>query len=457
MSPLRKIPKVDRLLAEPSLQQLSAVYPRALLLKTVRDVLDNLRHEITAGAAPPELTVIAASVARELEKAASPSLRRVINATGTVIHTNLGRSPLPAGLVRHLADTACHYSTLEYDTSSGERGDRHSHVEPLICELTGAEAALVVNNNAAALLLALSTLARDREVIVSRGELVEIGGSFRIPDILLQSGARLREIGTTNRTHLRDYRKALDADTALLLKVSCSNFAMVGFTAEVSVKELVLLREETAVPVMVDAGSGAFIDLEPLLGCQETTVRQYLSAGADIVVCSADKLLGGPQAGIIAGRRALLEPMKKHPLLRALRLDKMTLAVLEGVLQLYRDERTAVQQLPTLRMLTIPLAELDARAVAMLAVLQRAVAEDIRLELAEGYSMAGGGALPSLQLKTRLIAVSSDRLAPQQIELRLRTAATPVIGRISKGVYLLDTRTILDDDIALLAAALTEL
>jgi len=457
MSPLRKIPKVDRLLAEPSLQQLSAVYPRALLLKTVRDVLDNLRHEITAGAAPPELTVIAASVARELEKAASPSLRRVINATGTVIHTNLGRSPLPAGLVRHLADTACHYSTLEYDTLSGERGDRHSHVEPLICELTGAEAALVVNNNAAALLLALSTLARDREVIVSRGELVEIGGSFRIPDILLQSGARLREIGTTNRTHLRDYRKALDADTALLLKVSCSNFAMVGFTAEVSVKELVLLREETAVPVMVDAGSGAFIDLEPLLGCQETTVRQYLSAGADIVVCSADKLLGGPQAGIIAGRRALLEPMKKHPLLRALRLDKMTLAVLEGVLQLYRDERTAVQQLPTLRMLTIPLAELDARAVAMLAVLQRAVAEDIRLELAEGYSMAGGGALPSLQLKTRLIAVSSDRLAPQQIELRLRTAATPVIGRISKGVYLLDTRTILDDDIALLAAALTEL
>jgi len=457
MSGLRKIPKVDKLLAEPALQRLSAVYPRTLLLNTVRDVLEALRKEIIAGAAPPELPAIAARVARALETAAAPSLRRAINATGTVIHTNLGRSPLPAGLVRHLADIACHYSTLEYDTVSGERGDRHSHVEPLICELTGAEAALVVNNNAAALLLALSSLACDREVIVSRGELVEIGGSFRIPDILLQSGARLREVGTTNRTHLRDYRRAINADTALLLKVSCSNFAMVGFTAAVSVKELVMLREETGVPVMVDAGSGALIDLEPLLGCQETTVRQYLDAGADVVAFSADKLLGGPQAGIIAGKRALLEPMKAHPLLRALRLDKMTLAVLEGVLQLYRDERTALQQLPALRMLTVPFAELEARAVEMLVVLQRVVPADVRLELAEGYSTAGGGALPCLRLNTRLIAVSSERLAPEQIELRLRTASTPVIGRIAKGVYLLDTRTILDDDMPLLAAALSEL
>jgi L-seryl-tRNA(Ser) seleniumtransferase len=457
MSALRSIPKVDRLLADPAVQQLQAAHPRTLLLKTVRSVLAALRKEISAGGVTVEMPLIVARIASELAAAAAPSLRRVINATGTVIHTNLGRSPLPPGLFAHLADTACHYSTLEYDTTAAERGDRHCHVEPLICELTGAEAALVVNNNAAALLLALSTLASDREVIVSRGELVEIGGSFRIPDILLQSGARLREVGTTNRTHLRDYRQAITGDTALLLKVSCSNFAMVGFTAEVSVNELVQLRAETAVPLMVDAGSGCFIDLEPVIGCHETTVRQYLAAGADLVVCSGDKLLGGPQAGIIAGKRSLLEPMKKHPLLRALRLDKMTLAVLEGVLRICRDERAALQQIPTLRMLSIPFAELDARAGQMLAVLLRAVAEGIQLELVDGYSLAGGGALPGLQLRTRLIAVKSANITPEQLDFLLRTAAPPVIGRIAKGVFLLDTRTILDDDVALLAAVLAEL
>lgn len=457
MSILRKVPKVDKLLADPSMQQLHGRYPRTLLVKTIRSVLEGLRKEILGGAAPVEIPMVVARVAAELEKAVAPSLRRVINATGTVIHTNLGRSPLPIGLIEHLADTACHYSTLEYDTATGERGDRSSHVEPLICEITGAEAALVVNNNAAALLLTLSSLARNREVIVSRGELVEIGGSFRIPDILLQSGAMLHEVGTTNRTHLEDYRKAINAETALLLKVSCSNFTISGFTSEVSVEELVMLRDETAVPVMVDAGSGAFIDLEPLIGCQETTVRQYLSAGADIVVCSCDKLLGGPQAGIIAGKRSLLEPMQKHPLLRALRLDKMTLAVLESVLQIYRDERTALLQIPTLRMLTMPFAELDVRAGQMMTALLREIPGDVRLALVDGSSRAGGGALPSLQLPTRLISISCNRLPPEQIEFRLRSSATPVLGRISKGVFLLDTRTILDDDISLLAAALREL
>jgi L-seryl-tRNA(Ser) seleniumtransferase len=457
MSGVRHIPKVDRLLADPAMLQLQKVYPRSLILQAVRSVLAGLRREVLAGAAVPETALIVAGVAGALARAAAPSLRRVINATGTVIHTNLGRSPLPAGIIEHLAATACHYSTLEYNTATGERGDRYCHVEPLICELTGAEAALVVNNNAAALLLALSSLAGAKEVVVSRGELVEIGGSFRIPDILVQSGARLHEVGTTNRTHLKDYRQAINAETALLLKVSCSNFAMVGFTAEVDVKELVRLREETGVPVMVDAGSGAFFDLEPLIGCKETTVRQYIEAGADLVVCSGDKLLGGPQAGIIAGRRALLEPMRKHPLLRALRLDKMSLAALEAVLQLCRDERTALQQIPTLRMLTISFAELEVRAGSMLAVLQEHVADDIRLELSDGYSMVGGGALPSLQLKTRQIAISSDRLTAEQIDLALRTAATPVIGRIAKGEFLLDTRTILDDDLTLLTTTLGEL
>lgn len=457
MAALHRIPKVDRLLAEPALQQLQMDSSRPLLLQATRKVLAALRREMLAGGPLPELAAIVARVGRELAAAASPSLRRVINATGTVIHTNLGRSPLPADIGDHLAAIACHYATLEYDTASGERGDRSAHVEPLICELTGAEAALVVNNNAAALLLTLSGLARAREVIVSRGELVEIGGSFRIPDILEQSGARLREVGTTNRTHLKDYRRAINAETALLLKVSNSNFVISGFTAEVGVAELVQLRQESGVTVLVDAGSGAFIDLEPLLGCQETTVRQYLKAGADLVVCSGDKLLGGPQAGIIAGRQSLIEPLKKHPLLRALRLDKMTLAALEAVLRLYRDERQAVAQIPTLRMLTIPATELAARGEQLLESLQQHLSADIRLELIAGFSAVGGGSLPGLQLPTTLLALKSERLTPEQLEVRLRCASTPVIGRIAKGLFLLDIRTILPDDLPLLAASLEEL
>jgi len=457
MSMLRRIPKVDKLIADPVLQPVREQYPETAVLKAVRTVLENIRTAIRSNAFSTdslELPVIAAQVTAELRRGSVFSLRRVINATGTVIHTNLGRSPLPQKIWQQLAETAFHYSNLEFDGRSGERGDRYSHVEPLICELSGAEAALVVNNNAAALLLALSSIAKGREVIVSRGELVEIGGSFRIPDIMTQSGATLREVGSTNLTHLKDYKNALTADTALLLKVSCSNFAMVGFTAEVSHKQLAELGRETGVPVMVDAGSGLFIDLELISGCRETTVREYLATGADIVVCSGDKLLGGPQIGILAGKKTFIEPLKRHPLLRALRVDKMTLCALEGVLRLHRDERSALREIPTLRMLTIPESELKIRAAGMLRKLKRNLPQAITLELANGFSMAGGGTLTTLRLPTKLIAVRHEALSAEELERKLRSAETPVIGRIAKDCFLLDTRTILDNDLPLLKASL---
>ncbi|NVO00801.1 MAG: L-seryl-tRNA(Sec) selenium transferase [Geobacteraceae bacterium] len=460
MSLLTKIPKVDRLLADPALAAIRENYPAGLILKAVRTVLENIRSEIISGSFEPinlEHSHIAAQVAAELVRDSSFSFRRVINATGTVIHTNLGRSPLPEKIAAHLTETALCYSNLEFDIASGERGDRYSHVESLICELTGAEAALVVNNNAAALLLALSSLAKGGEVIVSRGELVEIGGSFRIPDIMGQSGAILREVGTTNRTHLKDYKKGLCQETKLLLKVSCSNFAMIGYTAEVSHKQLAELGEEAGVPVMVDAGSGLFIDLEQLIGSRETTVREYIASGADVVACSGDKLLGGPQAGIIAGKREFVEPMKKHPLLRALRLDKMTLCALEGVLRLHRDERTALKEIPTLRMLTISADELKRHAARVLRRVRRSLPGSIRAELVSGFSMAGGGTLPTLQLPTKLVALHSENLSANQIEIMLRNAATPVIGRIYKDLFHLDTRTILDSDLHLLEESLKTL
>jgi len=458
MSILRRIPKVDKLIADPAFKSINEHHSGSVVLKAVRKILETIRSEILSGALSaeslPDSADIAAKVTAELQRDSACSFRRVINATGTVIHTNLGRSPLPQKIWQQLTDTALHYSNLEFDGQTGERGDRYSHVEPLICELSGAEAALVVNNNAAALLLALASIAQGREVIVSRGELVEIGGSFRIPDIMTQSGALLREVGTTNRTHLKDYRKALHQDSALLLKVSCSNFAMVGFTAEVSHLQLIELGRETGVPVLVDAGSGLFIDLEPISGCRETTVPAYLAAGADIVICSGDKLLGGPQIGIIAGKKRFIEPMKKHPLLRALRVDKMTLCALEGVLRLHRDEHSALREIPTLRMLTIPDKELKSRATGMLRRLKRNLPESISLELIDGLSMAGGGTLTTLRLPTKLIAVRHETLSPEELEKKLRSAETPVIGRIAKNRFLLDTRTILDSDLPQLKVAL---
>jgi L-seryl-tRNA(Ser) seleniumtransferase len=454
------IPKVDRVLEWEAVRQLLATHSRGLLLQALRSVLGRLRAAALAGSIEDSAfgeAAIGAALARELDVLRTPSLKRVINGSGIVIHTNLGRSILPEAARDALNNIAFSYSNLEFDLGAGQRGSRYSHVEALICELTGAEAAIVVNNNAAAVLLALSSLASGREAVVSRGELVEIGGSFRIPDVMRLSGVTLREVGTTNRTHARDYSSAVCAETALFLKVHCSNFAVVGFTAEVSASELVALGASAGVPVLADMGSGNLVELSSWLPCQEPTVQEFVRAGVDVITFSGDKLLGGPQAGLIVGRKAFIEPMKKHPLLRALRMDKLTLASLEATLGLYRDQRVALREVPTLRMLCAPLAEIAGRARRMVRQLRRQASERVSLSLSDGFSQAGGGTLPLLNLPTRLIEVSVSGLTPNEIEAALRNSEVPVIGRISKGAFLLDPRTILDADLGDLAAALAAL
>jgi L-seryl-tRNA(Ser) seleniumtransferase len=454
---LRQIPKVDRVLAWDRIASLADRHPRPEVLSAVRTVLDLLRDAACSDSACDlSRENVTSLVCAELERRNSFSLRSVVNATGVVLHTNLGRSPLADEAEEAIRRVSCGYSNLEFDLASGERGTRYSHVEGLICELTGAEAALVVNNNAAAVILALSALAQGREVIVSRGELVEIGGSFRIPDVMRQSGAFLVEVGTTNRTHIRDFLAAITTSTALFLKVHTSNFAIVGFTAEASVAELSALSRESGIPFMVDAGSGCLIDLARYGISGETAVRQYLEDGADMVTFSGDKLLGGPQAGIIAGRRDLVEPMKRHPLLRALRMDKLTMAGLEATLRLYRDERTAVRDIPTLRMLTLTPADLSHRADLIARKLRRKLPATATLRKLPGESSAGGGSLPVLRLETTLLEVRIEGTAPHEIELALRRAAVPVIGRIHRDRFVLDVRTILDRDIGILAASLAE-
>ena len=448
-SNLKTLPKVDRILEWPAISALRETHPRPEVLKAVRAALEAARQLIrTDGLSATSLeTWISDRICAEIERRTAPSLRHVINGTGVVIHTNLGRSPLADEAEEAIHSVSAVYSNLEFDLQNGERGSRYTHVERLICDVTGAEAALVVNNNAAAVILALSCLAGGREVVVSRGELVEIGGSFRIPDVMRQSGAHLVEVGTTNRTHPRDYAAALGDATALLLKVHTSNFAIVGFTAETDVSELSRIGREHGIPVMLDAGSGCLLDLSPYGIPGEPTIRQYLSAGADVVTFSGDKLLGGPQAGLIAGRRDLIAEMKKHPLLRALRMDKLCLAALEATLRLYRDERVALKSIPTVRMLTMTPQVLARRAASVIRRLRRSLPASVMLALHQGESSPGGGSFPLLQLPTTLIEVSMTGLTPRQIEERLRCGRVPVIGRIHRNRFLLDVRTILDRDI----------
>jgi L-seryl-tRNA(Ser) seleniumtransferase len=449
MDLIRSIPKVDKLLSEPVCQQLLTVHPRPVVLAAVRQVLEDLRTAAKAGrvqATDLDPRAISAGIERCLADGETFSLRRVVNGTGVVLHTNLGRSSLAPRLREHLNDIAFGYSTLEYDVATGERGTRYAHVEQLICQLTGAEAALVVNNNAAAVLLVLTAMAADREVIVSRGELVEIGGSFRVPDVMRQGGALLKEVGTTNRTHLRDYRDAITDQTAMLLKVHCSNFAVVGFTAEVSLAELASLGHECGVPVVADIGSGNLMDWQGVPGMSEPRVQEYLAAGVDLVTFSGDKLLGGPQAGIIAGQATVVDMLKKHPLLRALRVDKLTLAALEGTLRLYRDERLAWEEIPTLRLLRLTAGELKKKGQQVVRRLRRQLPVSIAIELVPGVSQVGGGALPLAELPTWVLAIRSADCSARELEEGLRRQPVPVIGRIARGDFLLDLRTVADSD-----------
>ena len=439
---LRRLPSVDRLLQEPALQVLLPLYGHRLTVTAVRETLDRVRAEVRAGAGIPPQEALAARAAAYLQDHLAPTLRPVINGTGVIIHTNLGRAPLSVAARRAMEAAARGYSNLEYDLKAGRRGHRTLHAERLLCELTGAEAALVVNNNAGAVLLALTGLAQGRGVLISRGQLVEIGGGFRVPDVMAQSGARLIEVGTTNRTHLRDYERALaeEPDVALILRAHHSNFRIVGFTAEVGLPELVELGAAHGLPVMDDLGSGALLDTARFGLAHEPMVQESVAAGAAVVCFSGDKLLGGPQAGIIVGKAEYVNPLKRHPLARALRADKLCLAGLQATLMHYlKDEAT--DQVPVWRMIATPLPEIERRARRWRRRLRRA---GLRGEIVDGRSTVGGGSLPGETLPTRLLALPVD--APDRLASALRTGDPPVVARIEEDRVVLDPRTVLPEE-----------
>ena len=423
--------------------------PRWAVVEAARAAIAARRAAILGDdAAGPDVDVAAVIVAARART--TPPLRRVVNATGVIVHTNLGRAPLAAAAIAAVVDVATGASNLEYDLVRGERGSRHAHAEALVCALTGAEAACVVNNNAAATVLGLAALAAGREVVVSRGELIEIGGSFRIPDILALSGATMREVGTTNKTHPRDYQRAINERTALLLKVHRSNFAMVGFTAEVDERTLATLAREAGVTSMVDLGSGCMLDAERqrALGLPvESTVAEVVASGVDVVCFSGDKLLGGPQAGILVGRAAAIAACRAHPLMRALRPDKLTLAALVATLALYRDGRDG--EVPVVARLTTPIDAVRARADALAAAI--AAAGGPPCAVLASVATVGGGAMPTAAVPSWAVVVAGDATA---LDARLRAAAVPVVARIADGQVWLDARTIADDELALVAAAL---
>jgi len=461
-SALRSLPSVDALLQRVQGDAALKGIPRARIVQAVREALVGERGRLVegvkrAGAVTPlDADALARRVVAELSRAGAFSLAPVVNATGVVLHTNLGRALLSPLALERLRRVGSAYSNLELDLKTKERGSRYVHVDGLLKRLTGAPASLVVNNNAAAVLLALESLARGKEVIVSRGELIEIGGEFRIPDIMRRSGAILREVGTTNRTHLKDYADAIGPETALLLKVHTSNYRVLGFTAQVPTRDLVELGRSRGIPVMEDLGSGCFVDLRPYGFPYEPTVQEAVAAGLDLVSFSGDKLLGGPQAGIVVGKAELVERLKKNPLNRALRIDKLTLAGLEATLYAY-EAGNALETIPTLRMLTERLAAVRRRARRLLRRLSPPVAAALGAALVEGRAQVGGGSLPLVELPTVALAIGTPERSAQQLDQALREGEPPVIGRIADDRLLLDCRTVLNSDIPALADTLSRL
>jgi L-seryl-tRNA(Ser) seleniumtransferase len=450
----RQVPAVERVLQRPAVQELAGRHGRGALLRCVRALVEELRERAAAGdeaGLRAALERLDDELGGRLARAARPSLRPVINATGVVVHTNLGRAPLSQAAAARVARIAASYSNLEFDLETGQRGDREVHAEGRLRELLGAQATLVVNNNAAAVFLAVNTLAEGREVIVSRGELVEIGGSFRVPDVLRKGGARLVEVGTTNRTRLADYRAALSPATAMILKVHPSNFEIVGFTEAAPLAGLVELAREAGVPLVEDLGSGLLQEVpEAVRG--EPDAPSRLAAGVDLVTFSGDKLLGGPQAGLCAGRRELVEAMRRNPLYRALRVDKMTLAALDEVLCEHQAGR-AGQAVPVHVRIGLSREALRERSLALAARL-RELRPELRVEVIDGASAVGGGAAPSVQLPTALLAVEHPRLGPDALAAALRGCDPPVVARIGGGRLLLDLRCVGPDEVADLLAAL---
>ncbi len=458
----RSLPSMDAALSavERSHPALTAALPRPLLRDLAEEFFNQARQAIREGrmsqAEALTLEALLPSLVRHIEVAGRPRFRRVLNATGVVLHTNLGRSLLAEEAVRAVAEAAAAYSNLEFDLETGERGSRYSHVEGLIKQLTGAEAALVVNNNAAAVLLLLDTFAKGREVIVSRGELVEIGGSFRIPAVMEKSGCILREVGATNRTHLADYAAALSERTAAIMKVHTSNYRIIGFHSEVGLDALAPLAATHGIPLMEDLGSGNLVDFaalgQPLLG-DEPTAAAVLARGADVVTFSGDKLLGGPQAGIIAGKAAWIDPIRKNPLNRALRIDKLTLAALEATLRLYLDPALARRRVPTLRMLLLDEAALKEKAAQLKKLLDASLASKAECRLAPGASRVGGGSFPEKDLPTTLIRVTAA-VAPSALRAALLRGTPPLVGRVEENAFCLDPRTLDESEFSLAAEAL---
>ncbi len=448
------LPPVDRLLKSPALAALVTAHGRAPVVEAVRAALENLRAEISAGGSPDVSDAsVAALAAAVLERAMTPTLRPVFNLTGTVLHTNLGRAPLPQEALDAIASVARGASSLEYDLATGKRGDRDTHLDSLLAKLTGAEAATVVNNNAAAVLLVLNTLAQRKEVIVSRGELIEIGGAFRMPDIMARAGAKLREVGTTNRTHEKDYRDAINERTAALMSVHTSNYAVQGFTASVDEAEIAAIAHQKDLAFICDLGAGALVDFRAYGLPYEPTVADTIRAGADIVTFSGDKLLGGPQAGLIAGRRDLIDKIKRNPLKRALRCDKMTIAALECVLRLHLDPDRLAQRLPALALLTRKQSDIRAQAERLAMLMRQRLSQYADISVEDCMSQIGSGSLPVETLPSAALVLrpihgrKSSGAWVNAVSAAFRKLPVPVVGRIEKNAYVMDLRCLADEEL----------
>lgn len=454
------IPKVDELLEDKNIQELLGKMPRILVVDSIREEIDILRQEIknnrlNESEIKNKISSLPKLIKTRANSKSSYKLKKVVNGTGVVIHTNIGRSVIGHEVMENIVEIATNYSNLEYDLEKGERGERYSHLEDIITEITGGESAMVVNNNAAAVMLVLSTMAKNQEVIVSRGELIEIGGSFRIPDVMEQSGANLISVGTTNKTHIWDYENAITEETSALLKVHTSNYRILGFTSQVSGEELSKLSKKYNIPLIEDLGSGVLIDLSKYGLEYEPTVQDSIKNGVDVVTFSGDKLLGGPQAGIIVGKKKYIDAMKKNPLTRAFRIDKFTISALEATFRLYLDEKEAIEKIPTLRMLTMEKAKLENKAKILYnLIIENIECEDMQVEIVDDYSEVGGGSLPLEKLDTKCIKIGFEKISVAEFEKYLRNCEVPIITRVYKDNIYIDLRTVAEDEFDTIVAGI---
>lgn len=451
-NPYSKLPKVDEIISQIENEtNLLVDIPREIVVESIREEIDRLRKEISLNKISEQelderIIEIHSVITKRTQEKLKYKLKKVINGTGVVIHTNLGRSVISKKVMENIADVVTNYSNLEFDLENGKRGSRYSHLVDIITRITGAEAALVVNNNAAAVMLVLSSVAKDKEVIVSRGELVEIGGSFRVPDVMEQSGAKLVDVGTTNKTHLWDYENAIGEDTAAFLKVHTSNYRILGFTSAVELDEMVELGNKHSIPVIEDLGSGVLIDLSKYGLQYEPTVQESVKAGVDVVTFSGDKLLGGPQAGIIVGKKKYIDMMKSHPLNRAFRVDKFTIAALEATLRIFLDESQAIENIPTLKMITMPLEELEKKANELSQRINEILTDKYNIQVVDEFSQVGGGSMPLEEIPTKAIMISPKTNNIMELERQLRSYDIPIITRLYKENMYIDVRTINEDD-----------